>query len=270
MVIEPKSNLFSLNLKEVWEYRDLLWTLTYRDIRVQYAQTAIGFAWAFFKPVISILILTFVFGNVANVGTGGTDVPHILYTTVGMCGWTYFAAVMGQAGGSIIGAQNMVKKIYFPRLVIPLSKAITAFIDLAVVFFCIVVLMIYYGVTPSINITYLPFYIFMAIISGLAGGIWMSALTVRFRDFAQITPLLLQIGMYATPIAFPASRVPDQYQLLFHLNPMAGIIEGIRWSILGGPPPSEYAYISYIIICILFVLGIFYFNQIQRKMADIL
>ena len=270
MVIEPKTNPFALNLKEVWAYRDLLWTLTYRDIRVQYAQTAIGFTWAFIKPVISILLLTFIFGTVADVGTGGAPVPHILYTTVGMCGWTYFAAVLGQAGGSIIGAQNMVKKIYFPRLVIPLSKAITAIIDLAVVFLCIVLLMLYYGVAPSANITYLPFYIFIAIISGLAGGIWMSALTVRFRDFAQITPLLLQIGMYATPIAFPASRVPEKYQLLFHMNPMAGVVEGIRWSILGGTPPSEYAYISYIIISVLFVAGIFYFNQVQRKMADIL
>ena len=270
MVIEPKSNFLSLNLKEVWEYRDLLWTLTYRDIRVQYAQTAIGFAWAFVKPVISILLLTFIFGSVAKTGTGETGVSNLLYTTVGMCGWTYFAAVMGQAGGSIIGAQNMVKKIYFPRLVIPLSKAITAFIDLAVVFFCIAVLMMYEGVVPSVNISYLPFYLFIAIISGLAGGIWMSALTVRFRDFAQITPLLLQIGLYATPIAFPASRVPEKYQLLFHMNPMAGVVEGIRWSILGGAPPSEYAYISYIIIVVLFVLGIFYFNQVQRKMADII
>lgn len=270
MVIEPKANFLKLNLKEVWEYKDLLWTLTYRDIRVQYAQTAIGFAWAFVKPVVSILLLTFIFGTVANVGTDGSEVPHILYTTAGMCGWTYFAAVLGTAGQSIIGAQNMVKKIYFPRLVIPLSKAITALIDLAVVFLCIGLLMLYYGIAPKATIIYLPFYLLIAVVSGLAGGIWMSALTVRFRDFAQITPLLLQIGMYATPIAFPASRVPEQYLALFYMNPMAGVVEGIRWSIIGGNPPNEYAYISFAIIFILFIAGIFYFNKVQRKMADIL
>ena len=141
LVIEPKKTTFSLNLSEVWEYRELLWTLTYRDIRVKYAQTAIGFTWALINPIVSILILSFVFGSVAKVGTGGTDTPHLLYTTAGMCGWTYFSALLAQAGNSIIGAQGMVKKIYFPRLVIPLSKAITAFIDLAIILLIIVLLM---------------------------------------------------------------------------------------------------------------------------------
>ena len=226
-IIKPSTNPFALNLKELWDYRELLWTLTYRDFRIKYAQTAIGFTWALINPIFSILILSFVFGTIAKVGTGGAEVPHLLYTTVGMCGWTYFAAVFGQGGQSIIGAQNMVKKIYFPRLVIPLSKAITAFIDLAIVLVIIVILMIYYNVTPSINIIYLPGFIIAAIVAGLAGGIWMSALTIRFRDFVHITPLLLRIGMYATPIAFPASAVPEKYQLLFYLNPLAGVPHGL-------------------------------------------
>ena len=269
-IIEPRKNRFQLNLKEVWRYRELLWTLTYRDFRVKYAQTAIGFAWAFINPIFSILILSFVFGTIAKVGTGNTDVPHILYTTAGMCGWTYFSSVLAQAGNSIIGAQNMVKKIYFPRLIIPLSKALTSFIDLLIVLVCIALLMFYYQIAPSASIVYLPFFLLVAIVAGLAGGIWMSALTVRFRDFSQITPLLLRIGMYATPIAFPASNVPEKYQMLFYLNPMAGIVEGVRWSILGGDPPNEYAYISFVVIFLFFIAGVFYFNIIQRKMADIL
>lgn len=269
-IIEPRKNRFQLNLKEVWRYRELLWTLTYRDFRVKYAQTAIGFAWAFINPIFSILILSFVFGTIAKVGTGNTDVPHILYTTAGMCGWTYFSSVLAQAGNSIIGAQNMVKKIYFPRLIIPLSKALTSFIDLLIVLVCIALLMFYYQIAPSASIVYLPFFLLVAIVAGLAGGIWMSALTVRFRDFSQITPLLLRIGMYATPIAFPASNVPEKYQMLFYLNPMAGIVEGVRWSILGGDPPNEYAYISFAVIFLFFIAGVFYFNIIQRKMADIL
>lgn len=270
LIIEPKKKIFSLNLREVWQYRELLWTLTYRDFRTKYAQTAIGFVWALINPIFSIIILTFVFGTVAKVGTGDSNVPHVLYTTVGMCGWTYFAAVFGEAGGSIIGAQGMVKKIYFPRLIIPLSKAITAFIDLAVVFLCITILMLYYNVVPSNNIIYLPFFVLMAIMAGLTGGIWMSAMTVRFRDFVHITPMLLRIGMYATPIAFPASAVPDKYQLFFYMNPIAGVVEGIRWCILGGTSPGQYVYISFVIVLLLFIAGIFYFNKVQRKMADIL
>ena len=270
LIIQPSRSSFNLNLKEVWEYRELLWTLTYRDFRVKYAQTAIGLTWAMLNPIISILILSFVFGSVAKVGTDGSDTPHLLYTTAGMCGWTYFSALLSQAGNSIIGAQGMVKKVYFPRLVIPLSKAITSFVDLAIVLLIIIILMFYYGIPPKTSIVYLPFYLLMAIVSGLAGGIWMSALTVRFRDFIHIVPLLLRIGLFATPIAFPSSSVPEKYQLLFFMNPMAGVVEGVRWSLLGGTAPHEYAYISFIIIFILFVWSLFYFNKVQRKMADIL
>ncbi len=270
LIIEPNKSILNLNLKEVWNYRELLWTLTYRDLRIKYAQTAIGFTWAFINPVITILILSFVFGTVAKVGTGNSEIPHLLYTTAGMCGWTYFSSLLSQAGNSIIGAQGMVKKIYFPRLIIPLSKALTAFIDLLVVLFCIALLMLYYQILPASSLIYLPFFLGVAVISGLAGGIWMSALTVRYRDFVQITPLLLRVGMYATPIAFPASAVPEKYQLLFYLNPMAGVVEGVRWSILGGDPPSSYIYVSFAIILLFLIFGVFYFNNVQRKMADIL
>lgn len=269
-IISKNSNPFSINFKELWSYRELLWTLTYRDIRVKYAQTAIGFAWAIINPIFSIVVLSFVFGKVAKVGSGDTGVPHILYTSAGICGWTYFSSLMAQAGGSIIGAQGMVKKIYFPRLVIPLSKALTAFIDLAITLVIIFGLMLYFKVAPSKQLVYLPVFLLVAVISGLAGGIWMSALTVRFRDFTHITPLILRVGMYITPIAFPASSVPEKYQLLFYLNPLAGVVEGVRWCLLGGSPPGDYIYISFSIIFLLFISGIFYFNLVQRKMADIL
>ncbi len=269
-IIKPSKNPFKINFKELWQYRDLLWTLTYRDFRVKYAQTAIGFTWAIINPVFTILILSFVFGTIAKVGTGDTGVPHLLYTTAGLCGWTYFATLLGQAGNSIIGAQGMVKKIYFPRLVIPLSKAITAFIDLGITLLIIAGLMIFYGIAPKASIMFLPLFLLIAIITGLAGGIWMSALTIRYRDFQHITPLLLRVGMYATPIAFPASAVPESYRMFFYLNPMAGVVEGVRWSILGGTPPDSYAYISFGIIIIFFILSLFYFNKVEKIMADIL
>ena len=267
-IIKPQRNPFKIDVKELYQYRELLWTLTYRDIRIKYAQTALGLAWAILNPMLTVAILSFIFGVIAKVDTG--DVPHLIYTLAGMCGWTYFQAVMTSAGDSIIGAQNMVKKIYFPRLVIPLSKALTAFIDLLVILICMGILMGIYRFPPSPTIIYLPFFILIAIIAGLAGGIWMSALTIRYRDFKHITPMILRLGMYATPIAFPASLVPDRYLLIYYLNPMAGVVEGVRWSIIGGNPPNDFAYISFALITIFLIFGIFYFNKIEKIMADIL
>ena len=164
----------------------------------------------------------------------------------------------------------MVKKIYFPRLVIPLSKAITAFIDFAVVLGIMIICMLIYQFPLSSNIIFFPFFFFIAVISGLTAGIWMSALTIRFRDFQHITPMILRIGMFATPIAYPASQVPEKYQMLFYMNPMAGVVEGMRWCIIGGLPLSYYAYVSFGLITILFLLGLFYFKNVERVMADIL
>jgi len=269
-IIEPKRNPFKVDFRELYQYRELLWTLTYRDFRVKYAQTALGIAWALFNPLLQIGVLSFVFGSVAKTGTGEVEVPHIIYTSAGMLGYTYFSNLMTEAGGSIIGAQQMVKKIYFPRLVIPLSKALTGLIDLGMTLLILGGLMVIYQFVPSSNLIYLPVFILIAILSGLAGGIWMSALTIRFRDFQQITPLIVRLGMYATPIAYPASLVPEKYLTLYYLNPMAGVVEGVRWCIVGGTPPSSLMWLSFGLIGVLFVLGIFYFNKVERVMADIL
>lgn len=267
-VIKPKKGFYFLNFSEIYRYRELLWTLTYRDFRVKYAQTILGFVWAFINPIFTLVILSFVFGTVAKVDTG--NVPHVIYTISGMCGWTYFSKVFEQAGNSIIGAQNMVKKIYFPRIIIPASKAITALIDFGIVLLCLAILMIFYKIPPASTIIYFPIFLLIAIVSGLTAGIWMSALTIRFRDFQHITPMLIRVGMYATPIAYPASSVPEKYQMFFYLNPMAGVVEGMRWSILGGTPPDLYAYISFGLILILFFAGLFYFSKVEKVMADIL
>ncbi|MEM7509523.1 MAG: ABC transporter permease [Bacteroidota bacterium] len=267
-IIEPSKRKVSLNLGELYRYRELLWTLTHRDYRVKYAQTFLGFAWAIINPLLTLVILSFVFGTVANVDTG--SVPHLLYTNAGLCGWAYFQAVISTAGTSIIGAQAMVKKVYFPRLIIPISKALTALIDLGIVFGIMAALMIYYRFSPPASIIYLPFFTLIALVSGLAGGIWISALTIRYRDFQHIVPLILRVGMYATPIAFPASMVPEKFLILYYLNPMAGVVEGVRWSIVGGTPPHPYTYISFGLIVVMLILGMFYFKKIERVMADIL
>lgn len=274
IIIEPYSNPLKINFSELFAYRELLWALAYRDLRVRYAQTFIGFLWAFMNPLLSLLILTFVFGVVAKVdiGTGydGQVIPHLLYTIVGLAGWTYFSEVFAQAGMSIINAQQMVQKIYFPRLVIPLSKAITGLVDLGVNILLIAILMLFFSYTPSPNIIFLPLFIMMAIISGLAAGIWMSALTIRFRDFQYITPMLLRIGMFITPISYPSSAVPENFRALFYLNPVAGIVEGLRWSLLGGTALNPYTYISFAVIFVFLLLGIIYFNKVEKVMPDII
>ncbi|MEM8908708.1 MAG: ABC transporter permease, partial [Bacteroidota bacterium] len=213
-------------------------------------------------------LLSFVFGTIAKVEVG--DTPHLLFTIAGMCSWNYFSAVFAQAGSSIIGAQNMIKKIYFPRLIIPLSKALTALVDFAIVLFLLFALLSYYRYPVGTSLLWLPFFMAMTILTGLTGGIWMSVLTIRYRDFQHTIPFLLRIGLFVTPIAFPVSAVPENYKLLFFLNPMVGIVEGFRWSVLGLGQLDPYTWISFALIGCLFFAGLFYFHRVEKIMADIL
>lgn len=271
IVVDANSNRFSLNLKELIQYKDLFLILAYRDLRVRYAQTFLGLFWAFIQPAATLVIFTVVFGRAVKVDTGA--IPYPVFAICGMTSWTYFSFVLNQSGNSIIGAQEMVKKIYFPRLVIPLSKALVGFVDFAIAFLILAVLLIAYRIPPSSNIIFLPVFILFTILSGLAVGIWLSALTIRYRDFQHVVPFLVQFGLYATPIAYPSetiiSNLPTWATVVYYLNPMAGIIEGFRWSILGGELPTQYAWFSFSVMLILFVSSLFYFKKVERVMADI-
>ncbi|NUQ82477.1 MAG: ABC transporter permease [Bacteroidetes bacterium] len=266
-IIDASRNRLSLNLKELIAYRDLMFTLAYRDLRVRYAQTFLGFLWAFLQPVVTLTIFTLVFGRVARVDTG--SVPYPLFALCGMTAWNYFSSVMSGAGSSIIGAQGMISKIYFPRLVIPLSKSLVSLVDFLLVFVLMIALMIWYGVSPGASIVFLPLFLALALISGLAVGIWLSALTVRFRDFQHIIPFAVQLGMYATPVAYPANLVPPDLQFWYFLNPMAGVVEGFRWSLLGGPEPGIMIFVSASVVVLLLIAGLYYFRKVESVMADI-
>lgn len=271
LVVDAGKKGINLNLRELYQYKDLFIILAYRDLRVRYAQTFLGLLWAVLQPLATLIIFTVVFGKVAKVDTQG--IPYPLFAVCGMAAWSYFAFVLNQSGNSIIGAQEMVKKIYFPRLVIPLSKAVVGFVDFIIAFIFIVILLLYYGVVPSGNVIFLPLFILLTIISALAVGIWLSALTIRYRDFQHIVPFIVQFGLYATPVGYQAKDVVDNLpawgSFLFYANPMAGIVEGFRWSILGGSPPSVYAYISFSVVLLLFISGLYYFKRVERVMADI-
>jgi lipopolysaccharide transport system permease protein len=197
-----------------------------------------------------------------------------LFAAGGLAPWTYFSTVMSQAGGSIIGAQSMVQKIYFPRLIIPLSKAVVGAIDFGIALLIIFVLMVAYGFPLSPDIVFLPFFILMVILAALGVGIWLSALTIRFRDFQNIVPFLIRFGMFLTPVAYPSSllvnRVPDWASIIYYLNPIAGIIDGFRWSVLGMEAPGMLSYVSFVVVVILFVSSLFYFKKVEKTIADII
>jgi lipopolysaccharide transport system permease protein len=271
IVVDAKKSSFSLNLKELISYRDLFLILAYRDLRVRYAQTFLGFAWALIQPLTTLVIFTLVFGRFVKVDTGG--VPYPVFALCGMVAWTYFSFVMNQSGNSILTANELIKKIYFPRLIIPLSKAVVGFVDFAVAFVLLIGLIIYYDVPLSANISMLPVFILLTIVSALAAGIWLSALTIRFRDFQHVTPFLVQLGLYVTPIAYPGEVVvgslSDAGVFAFYLNPMAGIVEGFRWSLVGHGGLHSVSFISFAMVVILFVTGLFYFKRVERVMADV-
>lgn len=270
-IVDANKKGLSLGLRELVQYRDLFMILAYRDYRVRYAQTYLGFFWAFFKPGMTLLIFALVFGKAANIDTG--NVPYPVFAIVGMSAWQYFSFVMSSAGGSIIGAGDMIKKIYFPRLVIPLSKAYVGLVDFIIAFIFMVVIMVIYGFVPSVNLFLLPVFIFMNLICALAVGIWLSALTIRYRDFQHIIPFAVQAGLYITPIAYPASlledKIPEWAMALYFMNPVAGIVEGFRYAILGMPFQNQYFVFSFAVVILLFFSGWFYFRKVEKVMADI-
>lgn len=270
-IIKPRQQFSLRSFKEILHYRDLLLTLAYRDFRVRYAQTLLGFLWAFIQPLFTLGIFYLIFSQAIQIDTG--NVPYLVFALTGLSAWSYFAFVMSQSGGSIINAQEMVKKIYFPRLIIPLSKAIVGLVDFAVVSLFLIIMMIYHGVALQINALWVPVFIIAILITSLSIGIWLSALSIRYRDFQHVIPFMVQIGLYATPVAYPAEfilqRLPDWAQVVFFLNPMAGVIEGLRWALFGLAEPNPLMWVSMSIVIALFFTGIYYFKKVERDMADI-
>lgn len=270
--VHANDSTVKLNLRELLNYRDLFIVLAYRDLRVRYAQAFLGLIWVLLQPLITLLVITLVFGRFVEVDTGG--IPYPIFAIPGVALWTYFSFVLSQAGNSFIGSQEMVKKIYFPRIIIPLSKAVVGLVDLLVALLLLIILFLFYKISPTSNLIYFPLFVIMTILAALAIGIWMSALTIRYRDIQYIIPFFVQFGLYITPIAYPSetliNKLPDWFAYLYYLNPMACIIEGFRWSLLGGELNTDFYTPSLLLILFLFVSGIYYFKKTERLMADLL
>ncbi len=267
-VIEPPKGWHMLNWRELWAYRELLWVLTARDIKVRYKQTVLGAAWAIVRPVLTMLIFSVVFGTLAKMPSDGFPYPVFVYAA--LLPWTFFATAISTSGQSLVGSTNLVSKVYFPRLIIPLSSIGAGLIDLAISTGILLLMMLWYGVGWSINLLAAPVLLMAVIFIALGVGTLLSALTVAYRDFTHLTPFIVQIWMYITPVIFPVSLVPERWQWLLYLNPMTGLIEGFRSAFLGKAFDMQGLGISFAMAVIIFVIGITYFEKVERRFADII
>jgi lipopolysaccharide transport system permease protein len=267
VIIEPRKGL-NLRLGELWEYRDLLYFLVWRDIKVRYKQTALGVLWAVLQPILATLVFSIFFGRFAKVPSNGIPYPVFAYTA--LLPWQLFAYSLSESANSLVSNQNLIRKVYFPRLVIPLSAVLAGLVDFGVSFIVVLVLMLKYGITPTRSIVALPLFLLLAIASALAVGLWLSALNVQYRDVRYTIPFLTQIWMFATPVVYPSSLVPAQWRSLYGLNPMAGVVEGFRWALLGtsgGAGPM--IWVSTAAVLVLLMGGVAYFKRMESTFADI-
>ena len=267
-IIEPPRGWRMLDWRELWAYRELLWVLTLRDIKVRYKQTVLGAAWAIIRPVTTMVIFSVVFGQLAKMPSDGYPYPIFVYAA--LLPWTFFASAIGASGQSLVGSAHLVSKVYFPRLIIPLSSIGAGLVDLAVSTAILLLMMLWYGVGWSLNLLAAPLLLAGVVFVALGVGTLLSALTVAYRDFTHVTPFLVQIWMYVTPVIFPVSLVPERWQWLLYLNPMTGLIEGFRSAFLGKPFDLGGLGISLAIGVALFALGVAYFEKVERRFADII
>ena len=268
-VIEPSKRRFYLNLRGIWEYRELLLFLAWRDLKTRYAQTTIGFAWAIIQPVAMMLLFTLVFSNFAKLPSDG--VPYPLFVYAALLPWGYFARSLDKSSFSVVAESNLISKVYFPRIIVPISATLVGLVDFAIAFFLLLVMMAFYGVMPSWEALFMPMFLLLTMLTSLAVSLWLAALFVRFRDIAAAMPLVTQIWMFGSPVVYPASLVPEQWKWLYNLNPMAGVIEGFRWTLLKTPPPGlERIAVTVVFVSALLLLGMSYFNRMERKFADVI
>ena len=267
-VIQP-SRRFSLNLRELAQYRELLFFLVWRDIKVRYKQTALGVSWALIQPVTAMIIFSVVFGRYAKIPSDGLPYPVFVYA--GLLPWLYFAQTLTQSSMSIVGNTQLVTKIYFPRLVIPLASVVVPVVDFAIGLMVLVALMAWYGIAPGPELAVFPAFLFLALVIAFGVGLWLSALNVRYRDVPYALPFMTQIWLFATPVVYPTSLIPDRWQWVISLNPMTGVIEGFRWSLLGGGAPSAtVVVVSGSVGLVMLVSGLAYFRRVERGFADII
>lgn len=268
-VYEPTHGWISLNLREIWEYRELLYFLTMRDIMVRYKQAALGVAWAILQPLLTMVIFSVIFGKLANLPSEG--IPYPIFSYAALLPWQFFATALTHASTSLVTNSNLLTKVYFPRLIIPLSAVTAGLVDFAIAFVILIGMMLYYGIAPTWNIIWILPLMMLALLTSVAVSLWFSALNVQYRDVQYAIPFLVQAWMYASPVAYSTSLIPAQslWRVIYGLNPMAGVIQGFRWALLGGAPPDILTVISTIMVLVLLLSGLVYFKRMEKSFADV-
>ncbi len=277
VVIEPQNSWRSLGLPELWQYRELLFFLAWRDVRLRYKETYLGAAWAVLQPLLTMVVFTIFFGRLAGIRSDG--IPYPVWSYCGLLPWTFFTHALTHSSNSLVSNRNLLKKVYFPRLFMPMSSVVAGLLDLAIAMSLLVVLMSYYHLIPTANILFLPLLVLLAVVLAMGVGLWLSAINLEYRDVQHTLPFLTQFWMFLSPVAYPSSLVPETKLLLgweiptralYGLNPMAGVIEGFRWCLLGqGAPPGPVFWVSVAVTIVVFVSGLFYFKRVEQAFADL-
>jgi lipopolysaccharide transport system permease protein len=268
IVIEPQRGWTSLELMDLWRYRELLFFLTWRDIKIRYKQTVMGATWAILQPLFTMVIFSVIFGTLAGLPSDG--IPYPIFTFTALLPWQLFAFSLTNSSNSLINSQNLISKVYFPRLIIPLASVLPGLVDFAIALVVLAGMMVYYQVTISIRILALPVFVLLALLTALAVGLWLSALNVKYRDVRYAVPFLTVLWQYGSPIAYSSSLIPEKWQALYGLNPIAGVVEGFRWALLGRGEVGSLLWVSVIIVILLLISGLIYFRRMEDTFADVI
>ena len=267
-IIKPTHGWASLGLRELWEYRELLFFLTWRDLKVRYKQTALGASWAIIQPFFTMVVFSLFFGRLAKVPSDG--IPYPIFSYAALVPWTFFATGLTNASTSLVTSANLIKKVYFPRLAVPTGTILASLADFGLAFVVLLGMMVFFHIAPTWNVIWLPFLLLLALITSLGVGLWTAAANVQYRDIKYMVPFLTQFWMFATPVAYPSSMLSEPWRTIFGLNPMVGVVEGFRWALLGtNTPPGWTVFISAAVALILLFTGILYFRRMERHFADI-
>jgi len=267
-IIRPSRGWISVNLRDLWEYRELLYFLTWRDIKVRYKQTVLGAAWAIIQPFFTMVVFSFFFGKLAKMPSD--DIPYPIFSYAALVPWTFFANGLSQSSTSLVASANLIKKVYFPRLVVPISAVISGGVDFALAFVVLLGMMLFYSIVPTAAVAWLLPLLLLALVTSLGVGLWLTAMNVQFRDVRYAVPFLVQVWMFATPIAYPSSLLDEPWRTLYGINPMAGVVEGFRWALLGTETaPGPIVIVSALVAVGLLVSGAFYFRRMEKTFADV-
>jgi lipopolysaccharide transport system permease protein len=267
--IEPSKGWVSLRLGELWEYRELLYFLVWRDVKVRYKQTVLGAAWAIIQPLFTMVVFSVFFGKLAQMPSDGIPYPIFSYTA--LVPWSFFAHGLRQASNSLVSGARLIRKVYFPRLAMPIATVLSGIVDFVLAFIVLLGMMLAYGIVPTVNALWLPLFVLLALISSLGTALWLAAMNVQFRDVRYTVPFIVQFWMFATPIAYPSGLIEDSLlRTLYGINPMAGVVEGFRWALLGtDTAPGPMIIVSSLTALVLLVTGAFYFRRMERTFADV-